>query len=332
MTIKLSICIPTYNRKTFLRETIESIINQADSGNYKKIEVCISDNASTDGTQELINNIQANTPVRIIYSRSERNLGPDANYLRSVELASGDYCWFMGSDDVALPGSLNTILCEIDHEYDIYLFNRVDCDIALRPICNRYWLDESLTGGLYDLADSKQFDKYSRQSKSIGSLFSYLSSIVFKRTKWQAIEVDSIFIGTAYSHVYMLMSFIKMGCILKYCSNHLVLSRGGNDSFWNPTNDGIIKRIMIDIDGYLMLADRLFNDSQAHYQGVLRVLRAERPALSTLAILRLRTNSSSWSVVSKKFHKAGYSKTLIFLIGIAKPMIWLVKQIRATAA
>jgi len=326
---RISICIPTYNRREYLAETICSITGQVQSLNNSDIEICVSDNASNDGTEKLIEELQRSTNVRIVYSRSEINMGADNNYLRAVELATGDYCWFMGSDDVALPGSLNYFLDEIEQGYDIYLCNRIDCDINLRPTCERYWLDRNLADTVYDLADQEQFDNYTKQSKSVGSLFSYLSTIVFRREKWAAIQIDPIFIGSAYSHAYMLLSFTESKCILKYCQRHLVLSRGGNDSFWLPTNDGIVKRIMIDIDGYLLLADSLFKDSPKHHAGVLRVLRAEQPSLSTLAILRLRSDSKSWKLITEKLYKAGYSKPLISLVGVAKPALRLVKQIRS---
>lgn len=325
---RLSICIPTYNRRKYLGETITSISRQIDAADASQVEICVSDNASTDDTEALIAEIQQSTPVRIVYSRSERNMGADANYLRAVELASGDYCWLMGSDDVAMPGSVQTFLREIENGHDVYLCNRVDCDINMNPVRNNFWLDESVSTSIFDLADPVQFEKYTRLSKSIGALFSYLSSLVFKRKKWVAIQIDPRFLGSAYAHVYMLSSFIRTGCELKYLSDHLVLSRGGNDSFWSPDNKGIINRIMIDIDGYLLLAENLFLGSRTYFKGVLRVLRAERPALKTLAILRLRADSSTWATISGKLRRAGYPSTLIFLISMAKPLVWAVKQLR----
>lgn len=328
VTPRLSICIPTYNRRKYLGDTITSITTQVSAADASRIEICVSDNASTDGTEILIRELQSRTPVRIIYFRNETNLGADANYLRAVELASGDYCWFMGSDDTASQGSVARFLLEIDEGYDIYLCNRINCNIEMKYICDSFWLDESIESEVFDLASQNQFEKYAKHSLSIGALFSYLSSIVFKREKWQAVIIDPVFMGTAYSHVYMLLSFIKTGCTLKYFSDHLVNSRGGNDSFWAPSNDGIVKRIMIDIDGYTLLADKLFGSAPVHFSGVLQVLRAERPALKTLATLRLRTDDQTWDNVAQRLKRAGYSTWLIHLVGIMKPLVSTVKRLR----
>ncbi|WP_114154238.1 glycosyltransferase family 2 protein [Chromobacterium haemolyticum] len=324
----LSICIPTYNRSAYLKETILSVIRQIDKLDVWMIEICISDNASTDGTDVLIKEIEKSTPVRIVYKRNEHNMGADANYLCSVDIASGDYCWFLGSDDVAVPGSLQTILHEIKQKRDIYLFNRIDCNINLKPLCKRFWLSKLISEEEFDFADPADFKRYTNLSNSLGSLFSYLSSIVFKRQKWKAIQIDPDFMGTAYSHVYMLMSFLKTGCVLKYNAAHLVFSRGDNDSFLDPGSDGAIRRIMIDINGYLLLSEKLFHDSIEHFNGVLRVVRAERPVLRTLVSLRLRTDRPTWEMVAGQFHRCGYPLYVISLIGLTKPMLVAAKGIR----
>lgn len=327
-TPRLSICIPTYNRCKYLGEAITSITRQVSAVDTSKIEICVSDNASTDDTEILIAELQRSTPVRIIFSRNETNLGADANYLRAVELASGDYCWFFGSDDTATSGSLARFLREIEEGHDIYLCNRVDRDIDMVYIRHRFWLDKSIQSEAFDFASQDQFSRYTEHALSIGALFSYLTSIVFKREKWRAVAIDPAFMGTAYSHVYILLSFIKTGCILKYVSDHLVNSRSGNDSFWAPSNDGIVKRIMIDIDGYQLLADKLFGSAPAHFNGVLRVLRAERPAMRTLAILRLYTDDQSWNQVIKRLTRAGYPESLVNFVGVMKPLVSTVKRLR----
>ena len=65
-SIKLSICIPTYNRDKLLEETLNSIIRQANSNNIEKFEICVSDNASTDSTDEIIKNISFTTELEVV--------------------------------------------------------------------------------------------------------------------------------------------------------------------------------------------------------------------------------------------------------------------------
>ena len=102
---KLSICIPTYNRENYLSQLLESIVIQAP--NDGSIEICVSDNASTDNTEAMIRHYR-NQFNYIVYHCNDTNLGADKNYLKCVALASGEYCWLMGSDDQLITGAIKS--------------------------------------------------------------------------------------------------------------------------------------------------------------------------------------------------------------------------------
>lgn len=325
---RLSICIPTFNRRKYISETINSILNQVVDIDVNLIEICISDNASTDGTDAFIQKIKNESSVNIVYSRNDINVGADRNYLRSVELASGDYCWFMGSDDIATPGSLNKFLQEIDSDHDIYICNRIDCDVEMNPIEKREWLKKDMGPVVVDLSDPDQFSEYADNATSLGACFSYLSSIVFKRRKWLDVTIDPIFIGTAYSHVYMLLSFVNSGCVLKYLPDHLVKSRGYNDSFLEKGQSGYIERVMLDINGYQLLANKIFIDCPKSHSALLKVLHRERPHFRTAIDLRYRADNDQWRDISTSMQKAGYLQLVTKLLGFLKPAMDIFKSIK----
>jgi len=318
---RLSICIPTFNRRKYISETINSILIQVADIDVNLIEICISDNASTDGTDAFIQEIKSESSVNIVYSRNDVNVGADRNYLRSVELASGDYCWFMGSDDIATPGSLHKFLQEIDNDHDIYICNRIDCDAEMNQIAKRYWLRNNLGPLVVNLSDPEQFQRYARNAKSLGAFFSYLSSIVFKREKWISTTIDPVYIGSAYSHVYMLLSFIKIGCTLKYLPDHLVLSRGYNDSFLAKGQEGYVERVLLDIRGYLSLAKNLSSFNHGYFNALLNVLHKERTPIFTAIDLRYRANEATWDEASKVLLQAGYSKYMLYIANVSKPIL-----------
>ena len=92
--MKISICIPTYNRKNLLKKAIESAMRQ----DYDDIEIIISDNASNDGTDETIK--EFNEQLNLKYYRNTTNIGPLLNYKKCVyEYATGDYILFLSDDD-----------------------------------------------------------------------------------------------------------------------------------------------------------------------------------------------------------------------------------------
>jgi glycosyltransferase involved in cell wall biosynthesis len=91
----VSILIPTYNRELYIREAIESAINQK----YKNLEIIIVDNCSKDNTTEIINDY-LKLDNRIKYYINKENIGPVLNWHKCIELASGEYVKILWSDDL----------------------------------------------------------------------------------------------------------------------------------------------------------------------------------------------------------------------------------------
>lgn len=97
MTPKVSICIPTFNRKDYLLETLESVLAQT----YPDYEIVIVDDGSTDGTGDMIRN--NNYAVRYYW---QQNSGDAAARNKLIELAKGRYITFIDSDDLLLPDAV----------------------------------------------------------------------------------------------------------------------------------------------------------------------------------------------------------------------------------
>jgi len=93
--MKISICIPQYNRIEYLKINLEKISLQKNAN----IEVIISDDASTDDTTSQIAEIQKTYSFPLIYFKFEKNQGYDRNLRKSLELATGEYCFVLGNDD-----------------------------------------------------------------------------------------------------------------------------------------------------------------------------------------------------------------------------------------
>ena len=85
----VSICIPTYNRVDALKRCVDSII-QNKYYSPESIEIVISDNCSTDGTQEYVQGVVANRNCNILYNRNENNIGGDLNFIKVLSIAHGD--------------------------------------------------------------------------------------------------------------------------------------------------------------------------------------------------------------------------------------------------
>jgi len=91
----VSVCVPTYNRATYLKKAISSVLEQT----FKNYELIIVDNASTDETRDVVASFN---DARISYYRNTENIGMVRNWNRCIELSCGEYINIFHDDDVML--------------------------------------------------------------------------------------------------------------------------------------------------------------------------------------------------------------------------------------
>jgi len=112
----LTIAIPTYNRAGKVERLLDELTRQIRQDNLQEeIEVLVSDNASTDNTEELTARYQG-TDVVVGYIRQPTNLGFDGNLLSLYRRAKTRHIWWMGSDDFPVAGMMKRILEVLKHE------------------------------------------------------------------------------------------------------------------------------------------------------------------------------------------------------------------------
>jgi len=95
----VTVTIPTYNRAHLLRESLESVLAQT----VKRLEVIVSDNASTDATADVVASFR---DPRVSYTRLERNLGHLANLSRCLGLGTAPLVMIFQDDDLMLPHNI----------------------------------------------------------------------------------------------------------------------------------------------------------------------------------------------------------------------------------
>lgn len=290
--IKISFCIPTYNRANYLKDTLNCIISQADN----TIEIVVSDNCSSDHTEEVVSDA-AKRFSNIKYFKWNKNEGADLNYLRSVELSTGEFCWFLGSDDLISTNAIETLKLYLNDNIDVALCSQYICNKDMVPLKVHYLLGQIEPDRLYRLCDEEELIEYFNKSKSHSALFGYLSTIIFRRASWNSIKYDKTYTGTLYSHMFMLYSFLDNRLNLQYIRTPLVFWRGGNDSFGGKGK--IFKRFMIDFEGFKKINNHFFINKPLVSIAFKKAFRNHHP-LSNIAYLRLNTdNNFDWYKIAK---------------------------------
>src|ERR1700722_12253815 len=90
-----SICIPQHNRTSFLIEACRQLKLQT----CQDFEICISDDCSTDGRGEELQQFLRESQLSFVYRKQEKNRRYDGNLRAAIGLASGEYCILMGNED-----------------------------------------------------------------------------------------------------------------------------------------------------------------------------------------------------------------------------------------
>ena len=118
MSPLVSVIIPSYNHEKFLKERIDSVLNQT----FQDFELIILDDLSPDNSQEIIESYRAHPKVsQIIYN--EKNSGSTFfQWNKAVlSLAKGEFIWIAESDDVADPKFLEALVPMLQQNSEVVL-------------------------------------------------------------------------------------------------------------------------------------------------------------------------------------------------------------------
>src|ERR687897_507571 len=113
---RVSVTLPVFNGERYLAQAIGSILDQS----YRDFELIVSDNASTDGTNDICRSFEAQDR-RIRYVRQPRNIGASPNFNICYALASGEFFKWAAHDDYLEPGYLAACVEALDANPDAVL-------------------------------------------------------------------------------------------------------------------------------------------------------------------------------------------------------------------
>lgn len=114
---KFSVCIPAYNRARHLAPLLDSILGQ-DYADYE-IVLCEDRSPERDAIAAIAEEYNQKCPGRLRVFLNEQNLGYDGNLRNLIDRATGEYCFFMGNDDLMCGGALRTAADVIDRHENV---------------------------------------------------------------------------------------------------------------------------------------------------------------------------------------------------------------------
>lgn len=189
MQVLLSIVIPSNNRTELLDEAIQSILSE--TGFDERCEICISDNSSGHATEQLVNLKYAGIG-KMIYRRSLDAPSLDENVNKVVSLASGEYVWFFGDDDLIVPGFLSGLLDYLQKSSPAILV------LNSRSFQNSRFVETSRVPEsgirIYSPSENDSF------LKDFAGYLTYVACIVIRKNLWVEYFQHEM-VGTYFAHI-----------------------------------------------------------------------------------------------------------------------------------
>lgn len=215
----LTIAIPTYERAPYLEVCLAQIFKQVNASD--RIEVLVSDNASTDSTESVVSNF-TNAGKAITYIRNDHNIGSDRNIAQCFEKATGKYVLILGDDDVLLPGAVEKIVTVLaDSDFGV---------LALRPFgYDRDFLKER-PPTLF-----KKAQLFYDVNLFVKKIFVYSTLISANIVNKSAVpELDATqFVGTRLVQTYLILSAAIAKNHNAYIPEYLVACKRNNSGGYN---------------------------------------------------------------------------------------------------
>ena len=112
----VSIGLPVYNREKFIPQTLDALLAQT----FTDFEIIISDNASTDSTEQICRDYAARD-ARIRYIRQPVNLGLLGNFNYVKQVATGKYFMWTASDDLCEPRFVEALVGKLEQDPSLAL-------------------------------------------------------------------------------------------------------------------------------------------------------------------------------------------------------------------
>lgn len=210
--IKISICIPTYNRANYLTRCCDKIVSEVNKLSLEKyIEICISDNHSVDSTEEFSKKlICTNTNITIKYHKQPFNTGFSKNLFNVANMSSGQYVFFCGDDDEIIDDVMLDIYNAALSSDKLIVFN----SLPISPITTK---DCSEMHG----AKYYRFQSTEQAIKCLGIFhMSFIGNFMVSRdgflSNWQSAYEES-----AYPHLCTALSMAKK-CQITFLDKKIV--------------------------------------------------------------------------------------------------------------
>lgn len=305
----LSVCVPTYRRPALLDRCVRSAISSA--GEHP-IEVVVVDDSVSDINGDVMKQLISEFPF-VRWVRNERNLGIDVNIQRAVDLATTDYAWLIGEDDLFLPGAIARVHARIQAGEEAFVF------------ANYRYVDIDPTVVL-GTASSEQMPGSMPRDEFISNhlwAIGFIGACVVRKSAW-AVTDPMPYHGTYFTHVGRIAEILSREPRVAVEAQPCVANRveGGDTFTWKSDSYGVFV-------GFLSMCQKVgarVPEMATLMAGVGAGFERRFRLLSLRLAVRLRSERAFDRRQFDKYlrHNAGLGslkRWLMFLISVTPPRL-----------
>lgn len=209
----LTIAIPTYNRSEKLKFCLEHVMEQAAG---KPVELLVSDNASTDGTEAFMTELCKAHP-EVTYVRNPENVGADRNFLNCYDRAAGEYVLLLGDDDMLLPGALENILAALEQK-PVFVHLNTSALLTQQPLTYK---SPRVPEG-----EMKVFDKPEEIFQEMGIQVTFMSSFILRNDLVRAVANKEQYVGTYFIQSHIALMTLKTAGTYIFVTKNCIAATG----------------------------------------------------------------------------------------------------------
>ena len=173
----VSVIVPNYNHAPFLKQRIDSILNQT----YQNFELILLDDCSTDGSRKVMEQYRSNPHISHIIFNEANSGSAFRQWDKGIALAKGEWIWVAESDDYAEPSFLERLMTETTQV--------PDCALAYTAT---WWVDQKGTK-LWETPNSNNVNHYGgidfiHRKLAVCNSIANVSECIFRRDKFRPSE------------------------------------------------------------------------------------------------------------------------------------------------
>ena len=213
----LSIAIPTWNRASYLKQSLDQLRAELQGVEPGLVEVLVSDNCSPDDTGAVVAGARAEgLPVR--YVRNETNLGWGHNFFQCFDLARAKYVLLLGDDDLLVDGALGLLLGRLrEANHGVVCVRTYGFDHDFRAECpGRYGRELGYT-------DPNEF------LVAIGPTATMISACILNKELLRDADTSTLFCGDL-AHLHLVLLAALRGSTNLFINQPLIACKRNNSA------------------------------------------------------------------------------------------------------